>query len=164
MLSLSAILFAKDWMGITPLRSSRPEVEKLFGKGVRQYGTTFKYKYKKHNVFVSFSTGLCAQAPEAKWNVEKDVVLDIVVDPLKTLFLNEISLDLAGFEKLPGDFDLPKTYYYLNQKDGMAFDLDSSRGNGKETVNTIYYFPQSSQRNLKCQNLPDNPIPAPSLQ
>lgn len=141
---------SKAWNGIVPLKSTRMDVEKLFGKGSEAYQGTFDYKLSKQKLSVTYSSGSCKESSDAEWDVPKDTVLSMVISSRKTVFLDDIPEDLALFEKLPGDYDLPGTFNYLNEKDGMSMAVETRSGHGKDTVNTFFYFPTAAERHLKC--------------
>ena len=54
------------------------------------------------------------------------------------------------FDALPGDDDLPNTFYYLDEKNGAAMSVDGIVKPGKLVATKFYYFPKFAERNLKC--------------
>ncbi len=75
----------------------------------------------------------------------------MIVSPTEPVSLRKVTEKEEDFEKLPGDFDLPDTYYYLNEMDGMAMDVQTQRGRREESIVTnFFYFPMASERHLKC--------------
>lgn len=139
-----------DWMGITPLRSTQTEVEKSLGKGKLIYGNTFEHKSDLYRVSIAYSLGKCGEHVDAKWDVSAGKVLFIVVQPRKKIFLEDIFKDMTNFEKLPGDFDLPGTFYFLNEAEGVSAEAQTTATTNRTLVTTLFFFPSAKERHLKC--------------
>jgi len=144
------VCLAKDWNGITPLKSTRAEVEKAFGKGKRYGVDTTDYKRKNNRVSITYSLGRCGEHAEATWDVSADTVLFVVVQPRKRTFLEDVFQNITNFKKLPGDYDLPGTFYFLNETDGVSAEVDTGSTMNKNVVTTLFYFPLAKERHLKC--------------
>lgn len=150
---LCSVSLSKEWRGIVPLKSKKSDVQKLAGEGKEIWPGTVAYKIGNISFSVTYSTGKCDENPASEWDVPTDTVVSILVNPAKPIALSEMSEGLAKFEKLPGDFDLPNTYYYLNETDGMSMEVQT-RGNGKELIATsLFYFPTEAERRFKCRHL-----------
>jgi hypothetical protein len=156
-LLVSALIFglysdslSKDWRGLLPLKSTKSEVEKILGAGRELSPGMVEYRFAKEKISVTYSRGRCNEELEAEWDAPKHKVISIVVSPRKPIALDKILERFEDFEKLPGDKDLPGTYYFLNEKEGMSMAVQTQRDLGNSIVTTFFYFPMATERRYKC--------------
>ena len=151
MLILTEIAQAQDWHKITPLRSTRTDVEHLLGK---EYGrrSPILYSQEKFNVSVTYADGLpCDRNKMYRWKVPHDTVLNFTVyfKPGFNPKLSEFKFDLSKFRK-SGDH-LPGTYYYESEEQGILIQF------ADEWVENITYRAPKKDWKLMC-----NPPAAPN--
>lgn len=143
-------LLARPWGEIVPLKSTRSDVEKLLlgQKGDSIRGTTI-YHLKDKVIYVGYSVGKCGEADDADWNVEKDTVTGLSIEPIGRTLLLSLREDLTKFKKIPGAKDLPGTFIYMNPEDGFSISVDENP-NGPTLVVALGYFPIGNKSSLKC--------------
>ena len=104
---------AKEWRSIIPLRSTRGDVERLFGKP-NQLG---HYQIQNEKVSIWYSEGACKSSPEslAKANCEclvaKDTVLRIAVTLDSPIKISELGIDKKKYERTPIEAYQPSATY-----------------------------------------------------
>ena len=137
-----------SWNGITPLRSTRADVEKIFGKPDRNSVGTFTAMYQTSSgrVFVLYSTGACYLKPSHGWNVPALTVISMSVYPIPEPNFDESKIDKTKFVKRP-DPEILSEVAYPNEKDGVSVSVNS----WDQVMTRYHYFPESKYNNLKCK-------------
>jgi len=64
---------SNSWRGLTPLQSTRAEVEKLYGNAIRSYGSSAEYLTQNGKISIRFAQRPC----EGGWIVQGDTVIEI---------------------------------------------------------------------------------------
>jgi len=152
-LMISGTVFCQStnvWRGITPLKSTREDVERILGKPVplsiaRHAGW---YETKDGKVFVLYSTGPCNVNHEHGWNIPELTVISISYYPNTSPRLADIKIDVSKFDKDPDPGSL-NIVSYVNEAAGIGLDVDST----EDTVRTFLYFPESKYDRLMCKNI-----------
>lgn len=146
---LNAFPQANVWKGITPLKSTRADVEKILGKPVPSSVAEFAATYRSASaeVFVLYSTGECTRKPSHSWNLPPLTVISISVYPIPGPNFDEARIDLRKFEKRP-DPEILSSVSYTNEKDGVSITVNS----WEKVVNRYHYFPESKYKHLKCKS------------
>jgi hypothetical protein len=134
---------AKGWRGITPLRSTRQDVERLIGRPITTGGSA--YQTSSEHVYVQYSDGPCEKGWPYGWNVVPNTVVTISVSPKKTLPLASLNLDETKYEK-SRDSHISSKIYYTNREEGIAIEADEFWGN----VISVNYIPTAAQIYLQC--------------
>ncbi len=135
----AAPAFGKTWRGITPLRSTRVDVERLLG--APEPGTQAVYKTTEEVVRVSYAVVQC----DYGWRVAPGTVVSVLIHPATPIKLSEVKLDEKKFQKRR-DVNLENVYYYLNEVEGINYTVDSVAG----VVTAIEYYPMKRDKRLKC--------------
>jgi len=135
---------ATGWRGIVPLHSTRADVERLLGRSDEKCNCF--YKTGEAKIFVEYSRNRC-QGFLTGWNVPRDTVLMISVQPETALRLADLVLDLTKFEKSSGT-DTPVEYYTDNDS-GVRYKVSDSG-----LVTWIDYIPKRADYSLRCGNFP----------
>ena len=125
-LALSGVSQAKEWRGITPLRSTRVDVEKLLGPPphVALFGVSV-YTLDEEEVRVFYvekeSRGGGARGGvECLKKVPADTVLFVLVSPKRGLKLEDFRPDLRGFVPFdPTGIDYPPYKAYYDEPGGL---------------------------------------------
>ena len=135
----AAPVFAKSWRGITPLRSTRADVERLLG--APEPGSQGVFKTPNEVVRVTYANIEC----DFGWKVKPNTVVSLLVQPLTPTKLTELKLETTKYEKRR-DLNLTNVYYYISAKDGINYTVDE----GPEVVTAVEYYPTTSDKRLKC--------------
>jgi hypothetical protein len=152
-INLISLAHAKEWRGIVPLHSSRADVERLLGKPTRDFGVNLvSYRLPGETVDIQYAANpqCIDEWPYDSWNVPRQTVTFIRVAPKKETYLSELKLDLSQFTKEPGDHDIPNSFYYINEPDGISLrvsEIDKTR----TLVDAFVYGPQSADARLRCK-------------
>lgn len=136
-----------NWQGITPLLSTRTQVEKLLGKPVEgtYYGES-DYTTEKGRYTVTYSLKTC----DAGWNVYVDTVLSIKIPPTdgqadksaKDLGLDESRFFVSGDDAFFGtwtDPDAGVQLYFRNMTESLLW---------------IKYIPRRADNTRRCKGFP----------
>lgn len=134
---------SNSWNGLTPLRSTRADVEKLFGKSEEDKCSTC-YKTAKEEISFTYSKGRC----DEKWNVPPDTVLQISISPIsdKGKSFEELKLDESKFSCLAND-----NFFTVctNADEGLLYSFSPYR----EFVGMVY-IPKKADNHLRCDGFP----------
>jgi len=82
---------SKMWRGITPLHSTRADVERLIGPPTSPGG--FDYALKDEHVFILYSGKGCEKGKKGGWSVPPDTVLSIMVASRKEQKISDLKLN-----------------------------------------------------------------------
>jgi hypothetical protein len=129
----------KEWRGITPLKSSRVEVENLFGKP-DELGF---YKIDNERAIVFYSDGLCDDQNKCECAVPKDTVLRVNVTLNNSMKLSAIDLGSGKYTKKKAPYGTQATYSDLES--GIVYTVDES----DRTITAIDYWPSAAH----CQEI-----------
>jgi hypothetical protein len=144
LITVNHTCLGKDWRGIIPLKSTRADVERLFG---RPTGPLPTYYLSDSTVTFWYSHCQCGdKCKDDDWNVPVDTVVSISVDLKGVVRLADLGLDLTQFKKLPGDDDVPASFVYTNAKEGFAIE------GGGEYASTLIYGPRAEDDHLRCRH------------
>ena len=88
-----------------------------------------------------------AEWPYDSWNIPKQTVTFIRVAPKKETYFSDLKLDLSKFTKEPGDDDIPGSFYYVNELDGISLRV-GEMGNERTLVGAFVYGPNSKDAQL----------------
>lgn len=136
------------WNGVIPLKSTRADVEKIFGKPNTDSVGTFAATYQTASgrIFVLYSTGPCSLKPSHGWNVPALVVISMSVYPTPEPDFEESKIDNTKFVKRP-DPEILSEVAYTNEKDGVSVTVNS----WDQVITSYRYFPASKYNKLKCK-------------
>lgn len=136
------------WNGITPLKSTRADVEKILGQpdksNKEKHAASYSTKWGR--VFVLYSTGPCSVKPSHGWDVPELTVIRVSVNPQPEPDFDESQINLNEFEKRP-DPEILSSVSYTNEKDGIVITVNS----WDKVVDRYSYFPESKFNHLKCK-------------
>jgi hypothetical protein len=109
--------------GIIPLKSTRPDVERLLGipNGYCTEESSSDYKCPDEGVTVRYSNGNC----EGGWIVQQDTVLNVKVSPKERLEFTDLGLDLTRYEKSQPEHDVPDRIDYRDSAHGLTISVRS---------------------------------------
>lgn len=140
------------WNGITPLKSTRSDVEKILGKPMPTSASQHaaSYKTKEGRVFILYSTGLCDVNREHGWNVPELTVIGMSFYPdyPNPHKFSDLKIDQSKFERRPDPGAL-RSVFYTNEIDGVVLTVDTSN----DSISRFSYIPESKYDHLMCKNL-----------
>jgi len=136
---------AKEWEGITPLYSTRADVERIFG--VKSAGKFVEYfMFRTNRIFIEYSEKRCEKDEIGLYDVPIGTVLIVSVTLANPVSPSSLNLDLSKFE-----------VEHATDVDGMKFYVD--RGDGfrvqvyEDMVTNLTYLPTASDsKRLRCPN------------
>lgn len=138
---------SNSWNGLTPLRSTRADVEKILGKPVKERSSSC-YDYKSGEDFAN----ICYVYFDCQdgWNVPKDTVLEISTSPERYL---RKSFDELGLNETDYFLSVDDALHarWTNADKGISYDFE----NVKMFFGSKNYIPRSSDNeNLRCNGFP----------
>lgn len=136
LLSPAAVARAESWRGITPLKSTRADVERLFGRPSEEYR---RYEFPEETASVRYAAGNQCDDPNDCWCVApKDVVTNIEVSVSVEMKFSGLKLDLREYEKFTSPAP-PHHTTYTNEKRGITYTVSEDG-----EVLSINYYPSES--------------------
>jgi hypothetical protein len=143
-----------SWRGLVPLRSTRKDLERLFGSAHRDGTTLVTYKTDYETIVATYSDGNC---DASDWNVPKNTLIELAVNPNPSFLLKELYLDSSRYERseifpYPELDNPPKVWNYIDNLNGIVIRTQSTRGGGdEELVVSISYVPANRDEQLRCK-------------
>lgn len=139
LLMLSADSHAKAWRGITPLKSTRTDVERLWGKP-NELG---RYEIEQERAYIFYSDGSCTGSNQnlAKVKCECLVARDTVLRVAVTLEngINFPRVNKSKFNRTPLRSNVPMSTY-SDLDDGVVYRVNETDG----LVTAIDYWPSNT--------------------
>lgn len=142
---------------IKMLETTKTEVEKIFSSYKVRYINKFNreqvyyYKSKGSEIIVTYSRGKCPEIPTEKlfagYDVDRDIVINIVYYPLKDIKISKLKLDLRNFESYK-EIDT-NNYVYFNEDLGVEYGILLGK------VTRIEISPSNLMKHLLCKTLED---------
>ncbi len=145
---LSAVI--DEWARVVPLKSTRTDIEQIFGTPVKQDFGNSTYQSDSAMIRVLYSTGPC-KGIEKGWIVPADTALLMVFSPNHEI---RISAD---------EFKNKKVIQYggtwLLQAEGMAYELDYGVDDKEgrliqNVIKRVSIMPKESHNSLRCKGFP----------
>jgi hypothetical protein len=150
LLILSVDSQAKDWRGIVPLRSTRADVFRLFGK-CSNVTPSCEFTFKNENVHIEFSGNATSNLHTCSKKLRPDTVLLIEVTPQKALEFKELQVDRKPLRAFPLSPPMSVGYRgYIDDKEGLVIKTY------EEKVIQLDYIAGASKRSL-CRDYYANP-------
>jgi len=138
----------KAWRGLTPLRSTRADVERLIGAKMGTCGKqSCLYDLADETVFVLYADEPTCANDDAttSWKVPRDTIIEINVHFKTARKLSDLGFDLAKFERYE-DKEVLGWVYYTNRAEGVEIEGSNTTASG------ISYFQSAADNNLRCPN------------
>jgi hypothetical protein len=137
-----------DWRGLSPIQSTRMDVERTLGPPDQKIeDDQVTYYYPDVVVYFHFTSNRkCGQKlPYTSWDVTSDTITGIRVVFRHPRLVSEADIDLTKLKKVKGDYDLVGHFYYINFEDGFAIEV------GNNYVMGYLYGPGSKLSKLRCE-------------
>jgi len=135
------------WRGLTPLRSTRADVEQLLGHAKDSVDQSLIYKTQAETVHVLYSEGACKRNGFGQWRVPADTVIQVRVYPQNTTLLGDLHVDVSKYRRRP-DPNIPNWMFYLNDADGLM--IQTKLEDEREEVMIVTYGPTEKDALLHC--------------
>jgi hypothetical protein len=137
----------EGWRGITPLTSSRADVERLLGRCPQNAGASCLYETDTEQIMVVYSDGPCEKAWPFGYDVKEDTVIQIEISPLTHTDISDSGFKLDDFEKrVNADGGL----LYVSGAKGITLRVFGPK------LGSIVYGPTSDQNKLLCTQILGN--------
>jgi hypothetical protein len=137
-----------DWRGLSPLKSTRMDVERTLGPpGQNSQNEYLTYYFPDVVVYFYFTSNpKCRKKlPYTSWDVTADTLTGIDVYLKHQPLVEETGIDLTKFKKIKGDFDVVDSYHYLNTDNSFAIET------GNKFVAGYHYQPGTKHEDLRCE-------------
>lgn len=137
-----------DWRGLSPLKSTRMDVERTLGPPDQNLDNQ-QLTYRHPDVVVVFhftSNPKCREKrPYTSWDVTDDTVTGIDVNLRRATLVSDVGIDLTKFKQIKGAHDMVDHYYYLNDDDSFGIEVSN------KYVTGYHYGPASKHLGLRCE-------------
>ena len=148
-LAISFTIHAESWRGITPLRSTKTDVERLLGKPTETTDKLLTYRLPSESVFIYLITTETKSADLKRLRL--GTVDSIQVMPRDTVYLSDLGLDEKKIVFTKGS----KPEYagfvgYIDQDAGLIVQMVGRR------VDIIFYFANTKDR-MRCPSCAIDP-------
>jgi hypothetical protein len=137
-----------DWRGLSPLKSTRSDVERTLGRPDETIGNDIlAYRFPDSVVYFGFTSNLkCQQQlPYTSWNVTSDTLTAIDVTFRPQPLVADTGIDLTKYKKIEAGGDLLDRYNYFNADDSFVIEV------GNNYLAGYHYRPGSKQEHLRCE-------------
>lgn len=138
---------SNSWNNLTPLYTTRAEVEKLLGKPVDNVcAFNCRYEFAGDVVSVRYVQKTC---DAGGWNVAPETVLNISIYPKKDIdkSFDELNLDRKKFSVSVDDILFGR---WVNPDEGLLYGFDDT----DRFLKVVSYLPKKSDNNLRCNGFP----------
>ena len=135
MLLLHGIVFSMPWRGITPLRSTREDVEKILHI-TSKAGQRDELTIGNQLILITYNEQTCPPTGKAKWDIPVDTVISIWVIPQSghLVLFSGLNLDLTAFTAK--GTDVSDLVEYTDRKGGFSIVADVVQ----DRVSSFSYF------------------------
>jgi hypothetical protein len=140
LLASAIVSEAKSWRGLTPLKSTRADVERLFGPP----GEYKQYHFENEKVSINYYEGGCNKVDDCRCLVPKDTILSIFVTLEVEMRFSKLGLDRTKYKKALSPEDATVAVY-TNYDEGIIYTVDEEH----DDVMNIEYLPADKD----CQNI-----------
>ena len=137
-----------DWRGLSPLKSTRTDVERTLGRPDEIIGKeTLAYCFPDSVVYFHFiSNPNCErQLPYTSWNVTSDTLTAIDITFRLQPLVAATGIDLSKYKKSEAGGDLLDRHNYFNADDSFVIEV------GNNYLAGYHYRPGSKQAHLRCE-------------
>ena len=143
-----------NWRGLSPLKSTRTDVERTLGRPDEIIGREIvTYRFPDKVVYLGFhSNPNCErQLPYTSWNVTSDTVTGIYVIFRPARRVADMGIDLTKYKKIEIGGDLLDQYAYLNADASFVIEVA-----GSDHLRGYHYQPGTKHENLRCEPVKKN--------
>jgi hypothetical protein len=146
MLGLCTSVTGQNWTAITPMKSTRPDVETILGPA--QKSLEVIYELESGNVFIEYSSGPCRADRKGGWNIRAETVISFRFSPKVKQDVSDLRIDRNKFKKVADRHSGGYGYYLINDRDGIMYEVQQGE------VGYVEYYPPSKYDRLQCGRSP----------
>ena len=143
----------KGWKGISVLRTTRDEVEKILGQPIADDGVHVSYETEDALIHISYSKLPCSDTKTYKgsFNVQQNTVLQYQAVMKKEIKLSKFEWQSDLYQRVE-DEETRCCVNYFNAKNGVGLRMEKIQ-KGDELVSVISFTPTVEQNALyRCEN------------
>jgi hypothetical protein len=141
--------YAREWRGITPLKSTRADVVRLLNQCADQKEAC-RFTLEQEHVHILFSGGLQPEYGECAARLAPETVMFIEVEPRVTLKFSNLHLDKRKFETFNPSAPFKRGLKGYRSSDGLLIRAS------KEKILQLYYIADQADRHL-CSSYYERP-------
>jgi hypothetical protein len=137
-----------EWRGLSPLKSTRMDVERTLGPPDQNMDNErLTYRFPDMEVAFHFTSNpKCQQQlPYTSWNVTSDTLTGIDITIRPGPLVTDIGIDLTKYKKIEVGGDLLDRYVYLNADGSFQIEV------GNNYLAGYHYRPGTSHKDLRCE-------------
>lgn len=138
---ISATSQSNGFRGISPLVSTRSDVERLIGPCPQRDGPTCMYETSAETIIVTYSDGPCEKGWPFGYNVPANTVIRIDVSPTNYVHITAILPNLETYHKRVRE---DGSLIYIDDQEGFAVEVFEGK------VGTMIYGSTAKQAHLRC--------------
>jgi len=145
----------ESWRGITPLKSTRADVERLLGKPLPgDMSSLAVYKLDVGEVHIRYAVSrLCGEPSRCECRVPDDTVIEISVEPqVKTKF-SSFKIDRQAFDRFPLVENTNITIY-RNRQAGLVYAVSEK----EDEILYVQYAPTAKDCETVAQRASKTPF------
>ena len=136
-----------DWRGLSPLKSTRMDVERTLGPPHQNIDKQLlTYRFDNMVVYFAFASNPNCQQQLSyiSWNVTSDTLTGIDVTFRPGPLVANTGIDLTKYKKIEVEGDLLDHYAYFNADNSFAIEV------GNNYLAGYHYQPGTTHENLRC--------------
>jgi hypothetical protein len=140
-----------DWRKITPMVSTKEDVEKLFGKpekektDVKNEAIFDDYELKTGSLRVVYSTGNCKSSTDSLYVAPLGTVIQVMFYPEQELSFSALKLDLENYQVKEYGIDACVTFRtYSNDDKGIIYKVE------EDDIQLIVIKPNNKHIQSRC--------------
>ncbi len=139
-----------NWQTLTPLESSREDVERILGKPQKYFEAFGTYETKSARFSVWYSKGGCSGAVEGlQWNVPSGKMTRLWVQMSKAVSLKFYVPNVKDFAREESPDGYPR-YHYTSSDESIVYET-IMRKDGSEFVSSITLQPGKGEQHMLCR-------------
>ena len=135
-----------SWKGITPLHSSRGDVERVLGAPSDACTELCHYQTRTEKVFVRYSEERCKRGEANPLDIPSNIVVSLTVYPEVKPALRSLRLNLKEFTKTK-DPELQGHWIYTNAEQGVTYEVS----NKNRVLSTEWFGAAKDLQSLRCR-------------
>jgi hypothetical protein len=144
---------ANSWRGLTPLRSTVADVERVLGKPVAErFGSKKEYLTEEGKITIRFASKLCDEG----WDVSEGAVLTVSTDGKQFIGKTSKEIGLAQGQQFLMSTDVANYQAWIDPENGLSYgmSLQSHDDRFDFVVDSLNYIPTRADNSYRCDGFP----------